>query len=405
MYEPIIILISLVMSFFFAGTETAFVSVNKVRVELWRRSGARFAGILYEFVQKPEQFLYTTLIGNNIFNVAFATYATIYFNRFIRPEFTWVLVVSLTLIIGELIPKTVFRSLADWVVQKIAWPLRFFYHAFRPLIFLVSKVSEFLLFLFGYRRDALERFFSEQDIEVLINESPERVKGIDAEEEIFVSGVLSLRELRVREAMVSRTEMVAVADTISLDDLRMVFVRNGFTKIPVFRGTVDNFIGVVFAKDLLLGAVSLESILRPVSFVPDSKRCSELLSEFRSQNNSLAVVIDEYGGTAGLITTEDLVEVLFGEIEDEFDLEESWFRKIDEQTYSIDARVELEKPAEQFGLTFPEGEYETLAGYLIDRLERIPQVGDKVMLDHCRFTVSEGSPRKVDRIVLKIEPD
>ncbi|MEL6822065.1 MAG: hemolysin family protein [Calditrichota bacterium] len=405
MYEPIIIIISLAMSFFFAGTETAFVSVNKVRVEVWRRSGARFAGILYDFVQKPEQFLYTTLIGNNIFNVAFATYSTIYFNRFIRPEFTWVLVVSLTLIIGELIPKTVFRSLADWVVQKIAWPLRMFYHAFRPLIFLVSRFSEFLLFLFGYRRDALERFFSEQDIEVLINESPERVKGIDAEEEIFVSGVLSLRELRVREAMVPRTEMVAVADTISLDDLRMVFVRNGFTKIPVFQGTVDNFIGVVFAKDLLLGASSLESILRPVSFIPDSKRCSELLSEFRSQNNSLAVVIDEYGGTAGLITTEDLVEVLFGEIEDEFDAEEHWFRKIDDFTYSIDARVELEKPAEQFGLTFPEGEYETLAGYMIHRLERIPQVGDKILLNQFLFTVSEGSRRKVDRILLKIDAD
>ncbi|MGH1362436.1 MAG: hemolysin family protein [Calditrichia bacterium] len=398
MFEPLIIIISLVMSFFFAGTETAFVAVNKVRVEVWRRSGENFARVLYEFLQKPERFLYTTLIGNNIFNVAFATYATIYFNRFIRPELTWVLVVSLTLIIGELIPKTVFRSMADWVVQKIAYPLRFFYQLFRPLIFVISKISELLLSLFGYQRDALERFFSEQDIEILINESPERVKGIDAEEEVFVSGVLSLRELRVRDAMVSRTEMVAVADTISIEELKLVFVRNGFTKVPVFHGTVDNFVGVVFAKDLLLKPTSFEDVVRPVVYVPETKRCSVLLSEFRSKNNSLAIVIDEYGGTAGLITTEDLVEVLFGEIEDEYDAEQKWFSKINEHTLRFDARVELEKLRELYDVELPEGEYETLAGFLISQLDCIPQVGATFSLDTLKFLVTEGSRRRVEQV-------
>jgi len=398
MFEPLIIIISLAMSFFFAGTETAFIAVNKVRVEVWRRSGENFARVLYEFLQKPERFLYTTLIGNNIFNVAFATYATIYFNRFIRPELPWVLVVSLTLIVGELIPKTVFRSMADWVVQKIAYPLRFFYQLFRPLIFVISKISELLLSLFGYQRDALDRFFSEQDIEVLINESPERVKGIDAEEEIFVSGVLSLRELRVRDAMVSRTEMVAVADTISIAELKLVFVRNGFTKIPVFQGTVDNFVGVVFAKDLLLRPISFEDVVRPVVYVPETKRCSVLLSEFRSKYNSLAIVIDEYGGTAGLITTEDLVEVLFGEIEDEYDAEQKWFRKINEHTLRFDARVELEKLRELYDVDLPEGEYETLAGFLISQLDCIPQVGATFSFDTLKFLVTEGSRRRVEQV-------
>lgn len=402
MVDLTIIIVSLLMSFFFSGSETAFVSVNKVRVEVWRRHRERFANILLDFVKNPEKFIYTTLIGNNIFNVAFASFATIYFNNYLRPEVTLVLLILLTLIIGEIIPKTVARSLADVVVRKVVFPLRFFFLIFKPLIWLVSRISESLLTLIGYQRDELRLFFSDKDIKILLTESQNMVKQNDPVEGEVLSGILNLKELWVRDAMVPRTEIIAVPDTVSLDEVRKVFKKYGFTRLPVYHKALDNIIGVVYLKDLFLEPNTLKEMVRRVMFVPESKRCSELLKDFRENNVSIAVVIDEYGGTAGLITTEDLVEELFGEIEDEDDEQEVMYRQIDEKTYRVNARIEVDKLNELFDNRFPEGEYETLAGFLLAHLGHIPRRDETLEFGDLKMTVTSATRLKIQWVKIRV---
>ncbi len=392
----IIISVSLALSFFFSGTETAFISVNKVRVEVWRRRKERIANIILPFLKNPEIFLYTTLIGNNIFNVAFATLATIYFSNFLSEQLTWLIIVLLTLFFGEIIPKTVFRSLADWVVRFIAYPLKGFYYLFLPLSWVISKISEMILSIFGYKKEEVRLFFSEKDIEILLNESQsvfnspgEPVSGN------VLSGILSLKELWVRDAMVPRTEIIAVENTISLTELKRIFQKHGHTKLPIYEDTLDNIIGVVFLKDIFQEPESVQELIREVLFVPESKRCSNLLSEFRAKNISIAVVIDEYGGTAGLITTEDLVEELFGDIEDEHDGREIMVRQLDEKNYRVNARIEIEKLNDELNLEIPGGDYETLAGFLITKTGHIPRRDEKILHEGIKMIVTSATRRKV----------
>jgi len=391
-----IIIVSLILSFYFSGTETAFVSVNRVRVELWRRNRMRVAEIILGFLKKPEKLLYTTLVGNNIFNVAFASYATVYFNNYFDPGITWLLILFLTLFIGEIIPKTIFRSLADWVVRWIAYPLNLFYYLFFPLIWLVSRISESILRTIGLSKSELKSFFSKKDIEILIQESQGMMSTKDMQEKEILGRVLHLREMRVRDAMVPRTDIVAVPEDISIRELIKIFQKSGHTKLPVYQDNLDNIIGVVFMKDLFFQPGSVQEIIRPILMVPETKRASELLKEFRENNVTIAIVIDEYGGTAGLVTNEDLMEELFGEIEDEYDFQEVLYRQIAPKTYSVSARIEIERLNEALGLDLPEGDYETLGGFLLCHMGHIPRREEVFEYRGIRFVITKATRRKIE---------
>jgi CBS domain containing-hemolysin-like protein len=390
------------MSFFFSGTETAFVSVNNVRVELWRRRKDRIAEVIHFFLEKPEGFLYTTLIGNNIFNVTYASFATIYFNRYLNPEISWLIIVISNLLFGEIIPKTLFRSLADWIIRKISYPLKFFYYLFFPFSVAINRISEVILKPFGYQKEEVRQFFSTKDIEILLTESQEMVKLRTPGQGEFLSAILGLRELWVRDAMVPRTEIVAVPNTATLKELTEIFKKYGHTKVPVYSGTLDDIVGVAFLKDLFSQPTSLQELIRPVMFVPETKRCSDLLSEFRAQNTTIAIVFDEYGGTAGLITTEDLVEELFGDIEDEYDEQEVMIRQIDEKTFKVNARIEIERLNETLNIILPEGEYETLAGFLLNQLGHVPRRDETYDYSGIQMVVTKATRRKIQwvKIVL-----
>jgi len=397
----IIILVSLVLTFYFSGTETAFLSVNRVRIELWRRQKSRAGEIIFRFLLKPERFIYTTLIGNNIANVAFASYATIYLHHYFDEKITWLLITSVTILFGEIIPKTLFRSLADFIVRKVAYLLQLFYYLFQPIIWIVNHISRFVLKLLKYPDTELTDFFSKKDIEILIRES-RRYADLDAEESKILARLFNFRSLRVREAQIPRTEIIAVEDNTSLDDLITVFQKSGFTKIPVFRENLDNIIGVVFLKDLFLQPQSLKEIIRNIMFVPETKRTLQLLREFRKENTTIAIVVDEYGGTAGLVTAEDLIEELVGEIIDEYDEASALIKVLGENLYSVNTRIEPEQLKEELGIELPEGNYETLAGFILSYLGHIPKRDETFTFDGFKFTVSRATRRKVDwvRIVL-----
>nr|HQV33252.1 hemolysin family protein [Calditrichia bacterium] len=360
--------------------------------------------LLMPFLAHPERFLYTTLIGNNIFNVTFASLATIYLNEFLDQELTWITIVILSLMIGEIIPKTLFRSLADWLIRRLTYPMHFFYVLFLPLIRVISWISGILLKLFGHHSDELKPFFSEKDVEILLNESQAIVQKSDPLGGEVLSGILALKALKVRDAMIPRTEIVAIPESASLEELIVLFEEYEFTKVPVYRDNLDNIIGYVVLKDLLLEPATLKDMMRSISFVPDTKRCSDLLSEFRARNTNIAVVIDEYGGTAGLITTEDLVEELFGEIEDEYDDVETWIRPIAPHAFRVNARVEIEYLNQELGITIPAGEYDTLAGFILNSLGRIPRREETFTLNRLTFTIISASRFKLESILLQLPP-
>ena len=406
MFYLILSLLALALSFYFSGTETALVSVNRVRVELWRRRKLPFAGLVHRFLKKPEVFLYTTLVGNNIANIAFASFATVYFYDVLRlgPGLGWVVVFSLTLIFGEIFPKTLFRSFADLLARYIALPLEGFYYLFSPMIFLVSRVSELLLSLLGHQTTELKEFFTRRDIEVLLQETQSSLPHTQEEESELISRALEWRNLRVRDIMVPRTQIVAVPETMTIKELIQVFRKHGFTRLPVFRDRLDNIIGLVHVKDLFKYPRHMQEILREVLFVPETKRVSELLQEFRKNTMSMAIVIDEYGGTAGLVTLEDLLEHLFGDITDEHDETELMIRRLGNHVYSVNALINIEDLNEALHLNLPEGDYETLAGFLLQRLGHIPKRDEVLEYQGIRFVITRATRRQVQRVRIELNP-
>ena len=401
MLEIIIIIVSLSLSFYFAGTETAFISVNRVRIELWRRQKRRGSEIIRQFLLKPERFIYTTLVGNNISNVAFASYATLYFDRHFSREVAWIIITVLSVVIGEIIPKTLFRSLADWVILRVGPLLHGFYYLLFPMIWIVNRISELVLRMFHIRSEEVRHFFSRKDVEILIRESEKKV-NVPQEEGEILRRILQLRHVKIRDVMVPRTEIVAISENASLKELVKLMEDSGFTRIPVYRKNLDDIIGVVFLKDLFKNPESLKSIIREVMFVPETKNCSDLLREFREHNMSLAIVVDEYGGTAGLVTIEDLIEELVGEIEDEFDETEIQIRKIDDYTYRVNARIELDELCRALNIELPSGDYETLAGFIFSQLGHIPRKDESFEYNGIRFTVTKSTRRKLEWVKMEL---
>lgn len=399
MFELTIIILAFFFTFYFSGTETAFVSVNRVRIEVWRRQKVKSAETISRFLKRPERFIYTTLIGNNIANVAFASFATIYFNRYLDEKLTWFFITGLTIMWGEIIPKTLFRSLADWIIRKVAYLLNVFYVLFQPVIWLVGYLSGLILRTFHQSEKEITEFFSKKDVEILITESQNYVQ-IDERKNRILRSLLNLRLLRLRDAMIPRTEIVAVSETVTVDELTTVFHKSGFTRIPVFRKNLDDIIGIVFVQDLFRRPQTIQEITRDVLFVPETKYSLSLLHEFRKNNTTIAIVVDEYGGTGGLITVEDLVEEIVGEIEDEFDASSVLLRKVDRRTYSINVRIEPQQLHEELGIELPEGNYDTLAGFILTHLGHIPKRDEEFEYEGIKFIITRATRRKVENVRL-----
>jgi len=401
--ELFIIIVALILTFYFSGTETAFISVNRVRIEVWRRQHKRSGEIIARFLSKPERFIYTTLVGNNLANIAFASYATVYFGNYLDQKLNWLLITGITILWGEIIPKTLFRSLADWIIRKVAPVLEFFYYFFRPMIWIVSGISGIILRFLGYKEQEITDFFTKGDVEILLRESQNNVQ-LEKEKSEILKRILHLRRLQVREIMIPRTEIVAVNEKTKIEDLIKLFYDSGYTKIPVYKENIDNIIGVVYMKDLFQRPKSINEILREVMFVPETKTSSQLLREFRKNNTSIAIVIDEYGGTAGLVTSEDLIEELVGEIIDEFDETSLLYRKVGDNTYSVNARIELEELRESLGIEIPEGDYETLAGFILNQLGHIPRRDESFEYNGIKFIITRATKRKIEWVRIILPP-
>ena len=341
--EIIILAILIFISGFFTGSEIAYVVANKIKIEIQARKKNLSAKNAQYFTENPQDFFSTVLIGTNVVNVTFATISAVFLHKlFGLNEFNILLISTFVLLIfGELLPKYFARELADRIIFLTATPLRIVSYLIHPIVKLLSSISSFFTQRANVSEKRLQNLFSKENFEYLIKESKDAGK-IDQKQSDIISKVFDLSEQRVSEAMQPRTEIVGVEISSSFDEALSVFIESGYSKLPVYEENLDNIKGIILAYDVFNKPDNLSDIIREVAFVPETKKSFEMLNEFLTKHISFAVVVDEFGGTAGIVTMEDIIEELFGEIKDEYDVEEDICRKISDGSYLISGKVEVD---------------------------------------------------------------
>lgn len=422
MTEGLLILTTILLSGFFSGTEIAYVSSNRLKLEIKSRRDVFGAGSLAYFLRNPETFLSTTLIGNNIVNVTYATLLTLFMTDTLMEAWLFLtgtipgeltmLVLKTTvasviiMMLGEIIPKAIFRTHPDSFIAALAAPLRVLSIVLHPLVRIANATSGALIRMLKVDSDPQPTYFGRSDIELLFREIGDHSGSeLDKDDSEILSNVLELSNIRVKESMIPRTEIIAIEKTATLDEARQAFISSGFSKLPVYDDSIDNVIGVVVAYDLFKKPKSLTDIVRPVKHVPATQRSKDLLAEFRKQKLNMAVVIDEYGGTAGLITIEDLLEEVVGDIQDEYDVEDTILKPLSETSWMLSGNLEIEELLDaypQLKIPTEDVDYETVAGFVIHESGRIPNVNEDVVIGTMRFTIVKATRSRIELVKLQL---
>ncbi len=409
----ILALLYLLLSALFSGTEIAFISASKLRVELKKQKGSRKGTILAGFYDNPARFLGSMLVGNNIALVLFTMMmeellSPIWLPFFNGPAFlllaNTLLITLIVLIFGEFLPKTLFRLYANDVLYFLAYPLRGLLWLLAIPAWMMTKLSNSLLRVF-FRTPVTEteNVLTRLDLETFIKDS----QRTDSEEEIdtnLFEKALHLRNVKVKECMVPRTEIEDVDVSGNVDELKQLFAETNLSRLIVSKDDIDNVLGYVHHQQMLYDPKSIKSLVLDIPFVPEAMRVRDLLNKFIKERGSIACVVDEYGGTAGIITLEDILEEIFGEIEDEHDQEEYVETQVSDTEYIFSGRLEIDYLNEKYeNLNFPEGDYATLSGYLVMTTATIPEPGAEIELDDYKFILELVSDTKIETIrVIKL---
>ncbi|WP_179351418.1 hemolysin family protein [Winogradskyella vidalii] len=422
--DIVIIISTLILSAFFSGMEIAFVSSNKIHIELEKKQGDFLGNILGKLTARPSKYIATMLIGNNIALVLYGfkmgevlvgwfqtmlpsnNAALNYLLTDLQLLSQTVISTLVILITAEFLPKVFFQIYANTLLKVLALPTYIFYILFSWVSDFVLWISDAVLkYIFRVDDEDVVLAMTKVELGNYITEQMESVEdqdSVDSEIQIF-QNALEFSEVKAREVMVPRTEITAVDISESLDNLRQLFIDSGRTKIIVYKENIDDILGYVHSFELFKKPKNINSILMPVGFVPETILVKDVLNILIKKRRSMAVVIDEYGGTSGLMTVEDIIEELVGEIEDEHDTVEMIEEQVDENTYRFSARLEVDYINETYKLNLPESEnYETLGGLIVNATEGIPQEKDDVLIDNFKFTITEVSSTKIDEILLKI---
>lgn len=395
------LILLIIISAFFSGTEIAFIVANKIKIEVKARKKRLDAQSALYFINNPQTFFSTILIGNNIVNIAFASISAVFLSVFFSLNELQILLVSsfIILLFGELIPKYFARELSERIVLLAALPLRVVNFLLYPFIKITSSISSFLTNTSNVKAESMKFLFSKEDLEILIQES-HKAGMVDKKESDIISKVLSLGDQRVYEVMRPRTEIVGIEISRPIKEALLLFIESGYSKLPVFDENLDNIKGIIYANDFFKSPQSINEILHDAVFVPETKKSFELLNEFLNRQVTIAIVIDEFGGTAGIVTMEDIFEEMFGEIRDEYDIDEDICKKISDNTYVISGKVEIDYINENFNLSIPAGDYETIAGFITNRIGRIPLQGETVSFDGFTFFIVRANQIRIDIVRL-----
>ncbi|WP_339706949.1 hemolysin family protein [uncultured Kriegella sp.] len=419
-----IIVTSLLLSAFFSGMEIAFISANKIHIEIVKKQEGFLAKVLARLTKKPSKFIATMLIGNNIALVVYGLYMgellMIWFEEMVPSPYGFLNIMLtdfsllfqtlistlIILLTAEFLPKVLFQVYANTLLKVFALPAYLFYILFSVVSDFIIKISDFILkTFFKTDGDEVQLAFSKIELGDYITEQMETVEEedvVDSEIQIF-QNALEFSEVKAREVMIPRTEITAVELHETPKNLAKLFTQTGYSKILVYKNTIDNIIGYVHSYELFKKPKTIKSILLPVEFVPETMLIHGILNILTKKRKSIAVVLDEYGGTSGLMTVEDIVEELFGEIEDEHDSTDLIEEQIDEAHYKFSARLEVDYINENYRLELPENdEYETIGGLIVNETGEIPEQGAEIKVGHFMFTMLEVSNTKIDLVELEV---
>jgi putative hemolysin len=420
MNNYLIIALTLASSAFFSGMEIAFVSSNKLRIELEKGKGLLSARLISGFVHHPSRFIGAMLIGNNISLVIYGIAAAAILGPVLKNTlpaplasesiilvFQTILSTLLILITAEFLPKILFRLNPNGLLNLFAMPVYLIYLILYPFMYFFLGLSELILrYIFGMKTGTVRYQFTAIDFDEYIRDfyNPAAAQVDESTEMQMIQNVRDFHSTKVRECMVPRNEIIAVDDSIEIEELHNLFIETQHSKIPVYKQSIDNLTGYVHLYDLFGKPTEINTIVRPVIIVPETIAASKVLDMMISQRKSVAVVVDEFGGTAGMVTVEDLIEEIFGEIEDEFDVEELLVKQNSETEFILAGRLEIDFLNQEYSIGLPQSdEYETLAGLILNHHQSIPEIREQIQIDRFTFTILEASGSRIDKVMMKIE--
>ncbi len=422
MNEWTIIIFTLLFSAFASGSEIAFISSNKLRIELDRKQGSFSAKIIAGFVKSPSQFIATMLLANN---VALVIYGIVFSEQLLSRDVlkSWLphqltseaglLIIQtlistlLILVTAEFIPKVLFRLNPNGILNALAVPILLLYYFFYPVVYVVLTITKFVMKKI-FRLEFVEEkpLFGRIDLDFYIRELTSKnsqVEEMNSEIRIF-QNALDFTEVKVRECMIPRKEIVAISTDEPVEKLRELFIETKLSKILVYRDSIDNIIGFVHSSEMFKLPQEIASVLLPISIVPEVMPANELLTLFTNQHKSIALVVDEFGGTSGMVTIEDVIEEIFGEIQDEHDVPDQFEKQLNENEFIFSGRLEIDVLNKKYNLDIPEHEtYETLAGFIFYHHENIPEPHEEIIIPPFNITVMQVKDNRIEQVRLKVE--
>ena len=408
-------LITIVLSAFFSGIEIAFISSNKLQLELDKGSENISSKVIAFFSKNESNFITTMLIGNNISLVVYGIVMTkilspyldsFQLNSYLLLFVQTVISTSIILVTAEFLPKSIFKIYPNTTLRFFSFPIFCFFILFSPFAWLFIQVSKLIVKLFfGQTLTENKQFFNKTDLDDYLDHINSNNTQDSASVEVeMLQNTLDLSEKKVRECMIPRTEIIAMNINSTINDLKDKFIETKLSKILIYKNNIDSIIGYVHSSDLFRNPRNIRSLLLPLPFVPETMSAMQLLSDFIDENKGVALVVDEFGGTSGMLTIEDITEEIVGEIDDEYDTNIKLVDKINDGEYSILARLDVISINKDFDLNLPESdEYETIAGLVLHYLENIPSVGDVIDLEDYKITINEVDDRSVIKVHLLVK--
>ena len=405
---------TLLFSAFFSGVEIAFISANKLKLELDKNTGKFPANIITYFSKNESDFITTMLVGNNIalvvYGIVMTQILTPQITDYFNSDFALLLVQTIittliVLVTAEFLPKAIFRIYPNQILRIFSIPIWLFFVFFRPIALLMLFLSKLVLkYLLGQKMEDGKQVFGKTDLDEYLSnvKSAEGVEDSRVEVEML-QNVLDLTDKKLRECMIPRTKLVAMDISSPIIEIKNRFIATKLSKILIFKGNIDKVIGYIHSSDLFRNPQNVRSILLPIPFVPESMSVMQLLNQFIDSNKGVALVVDEFGGTSGMLTIEDVTEEIVGEIVDEHDVEEITDKKLAKNKYQLFAGLDIELVNKKYNLTLPESnEYETIAGLILDHLEEIPQKNDVIKLEEFQFTIIKVNDTAIQEVQLKV---
>jgi CBS domain containing-hemolysin-like protein len=414
LYTIIWIVVSLILIGFFAGYEIAFISANRLSIELKKKQGLRSGIILSNFMESPAKFIGTCLIGLNIVLVVYGLLFTAFLkgiawnpleveNEYLKLVIDTIISTFVVLVFGEFIPKAIFKARNDKLIAFFAPVADFFHTLLQPLASVFVAIAQWILtYIFNVRVNNKNEAFSKVDLEHFFQQTKDQdEENQELNTELF-ENALSLPLVKIRQCLVPRTEIEGADIHISIEELKKQFIKTQLSKLVIYDDSVDSILGYVHQIDLFKRPSSVQEILHPIIAVPESMSATDLINKFTKERKSIAWVVDEFGGTAGIVTMEDVLEEIFGEIRDEYDVEEFVEKQLAADEFIFSGRLELDYLKEKYELDFPENESETLSGYIINKHEAIPKQKATIIVDHYQIDVLTVSDTRIEMVKLKI---